>query len=381
MPSASRCTATTGPTAAGRVVSGRDPQRDPDGVLRRGGLPRAAVRVPDLHRPGGEHRRPHPGADLRARDAARGAGTAVVHADHRAGHRPRGRLADRHHRRNRRRVPRACDHARGDLPDDGPRRQPRRRAPRPRTSSGGVERPRAGGCSGRARRTRPQHERRSAGGRHDVARPPVALYVHVPFCVSLCPYCDFVVYAGAAARGPRARVDALHRRAAGRDPAAGRRCSMRRSARAAAAETLYIGGGTPTLLPRPRSPRLIALVRERFGIAADAEVTIEANPGPTSAATPGRCARGVNRLSMGAQSFDAGELRRLGRRHGPADVAAAVAAARDAGISRSRSTSCTTSPAQTRGDLGGLAGRRAGARAGPRSRRTPSPWTTPRRRA
>ena len=82
---------------------------------------------------------------------------------------------------------------------------------------------------------------------------PVALYVHVPFCVSLCPYCDFVVYAGSAARGPAARVDAyvgallteIGLRADAADAAFGAPGSPAR----AALETVYLGGGTPTLLP------------------------------------------------------------------------------------------------------------------------------------
>src|SRR5947199_6439736 len=82
-----------------------------------------------------------------------------------------------------------------------------------------------------------------------VVRPPVALYVHVPFCVALCPYCDFVVYAGASARGPRARIDAfltaLHAEIALRAEALdavhdGDRPPL---------ETVYFGGGTPSLLP------------------------------------------------------------------------------------------------------------------------------------
>ena len=172
--------------------------------------------------------------------------------------------------------------------------------------------------------------------------PPVALYVHVPFCVSHCPYCDFVVYAGSYARGPHARTevfyDALERelelRADALDAAV--RASFgegrERPARAPL-ETLYFGGGTPSLVPAARVARLIESVRRRFGLAGDAEVTLEANPGPDERGDlAGFADAGVNRISFGAQSMDAAELRRLGRRHSPGDVAAAVAAARDAGI-------------------------------------------------
>ncbi len=161
---------------------------------------------------------------------------------------------------------------------------------------------------------------------------PVALYVHVPFCISLCPYCDFVVYAGAAARGPRNGVDAflaalsteLSLRADALDERFGARLPL---------SSLYLGGGTPSLLPGPAVAALVELVRARFGLVDDAEVTMEANPGPDDRGDLAAFARaGVNRLSFGAQSLDAAELRRLGRRHRADDVADAVAAARDAGI-------------------------------------------------
>jgi oxygen-independent coproporphyrinogen-3 oxidase len=163
--------------------------------------------------------------------------------------------------------------------------------------------------------------------------PPVALYVHIPFCVSLCPYCDFVVVAGAAARGPRARVAALLAalrvelglRADALDEAFG--------GTRPALETIYFGGGTPSLLPPDEVASLIALVDERFGVADGAEVTLEANPGPDergdAAAFRGA---GITRLSIGAQSMANAGLRRLGRRHRTADVAAAVGEARTAGI-------------------------------------------------
>ena len=166
---------------------------------------------------------------------------------------------------------------------------------------------------------------------------PVALYVHVPFCVSLCPYCDFVVYAGTAARGPAARVDAyvaalqveIGLRADVADAAFGRPGSPGR----APLETVYVGGGTPTLLPSEALAGLLDLVRARFGIADGAEVTIESNPGPDERGDAGALvAAGFNRLSLGAQAMDDASLRRLGRRHRPGDMAAAVREARAAGF-------------------------------------------------
>ena len=98
-------------------------------------------------------------------------------------------------------------------------------------------------------------------------------------------------------------------------------------------ETVYFGGGTPSLLPAEEIAGLIELVRERFGLAGGAEVTIEANPGRDERgdATALRAA-GVTRISYGAQALDDATLRSLGRRHRAADVGDAVAAARAAGI-------------------------------------------------
>ncbi|MFI5262508.1 MAG: coproporphyrinogen-III oxidase family protein [Candidatus Limnocylindrales bacterium] len=166
------------------------------------------------------------------------------------------------------------------------------------------------------------------------ARPPSALYIHVPFCVSLCPYCDFVVYSGSAARGSRSRVAALLDglavelvlRADALDAAFG--------VSRPPLGSVYLGGGTPSLLAAPEVGGLLALVERRFGLEARAEITLEANPGPDELGDlAGFRAAGVNRLSLGAQSLQATELRRLGRRHGPADVTAAVGLARAAHLS------------------------------------------------
>ncbi|HEV8489638.1 MAG TPA: coproporphyrinogen-III oxidase family protein [Candidatus Limnocylindrales bacterium] len=167
--------------------------------------------------------------------------------------------------------------------------------------------------------------------------PPVALYLHVPFCVSICPYCDFVVYAGAAARGERSRVAAflaalgveLRLRADALDERFGAPGGANRPV----LDSLYLGGGTPSLLPADAIAELIDHVRERFMLAKDAEVTLEANPGPDERGDARELSRaGVTRLSIGAQSLDRAELRRLGRRHRPEDVGDTVAAAREAGI-------------------------------------------------
>jgi len=166
-----------------------------------------------------------------------------------------------------------------------------------------------------------------------IAGPPTSLYIHVPFCVSLCPYCDFVVVAGAAARGPRSRieafVEALDRELRLRADALDARWGVARPPLV----TLYFGGGTPTLLPPAAIDRLLATIRDRYAIALDAEITFEANPGPAERGDASHlAAAGVTRLSIGAQSFDRAELPAIGRRHRPEDVVATVAAAREAGI-------------------------------------------------
>jgi oxygen-independent coproporphyrinogen-3 oxidase len=169
------------------------------------------------------------------------------------------------------------------------------------------------------------------------ARPPVALYIHVPFCVSLCPYCDFVVIAGSAARGPRNRIDsflgALLREVELRADALDGAFGVPGTPERPVLDTVYLGGGTPSLLAAADIERLLARVRGRFGIAPEAEITLEANPGPDERGDPAAWREvGINRLSFGAQSLDDTELRKLGRRHRSRHVADAVAEARAAGI-------------------------------------------------
>ena len=167
---------------------------------------------------------------------------------------------------------------------------------------------------------------------------PVALYVHVPFCVSICPYCDFVVYAGAAARGPSNRVGAfvdalvkeidLRADALDEEERAGRLAAGRGPLASA-----YLGGGTPSLLQAEAIGQVLDRIRRRFGLADSAEVTLEVNPGRDERGDAAAWRQaGVTRLSIGAQSMDPAELRRLGRRHEPSDVAATVEQARAACI-------------------------------------------------
>lgn len=153
---------------------------------------------------------------------------------------------------------------------------------------------------------------------------PFALYVHVPWCRHVCPYCDFNVHAASAAP-EAADVPAYVAELAAW--AADERFRSRTIA------SVFIGGGTPSLL----SPRAIGAVLDavvaHFGLVAGAEVTLEANPATVDEARLAGFRRaGVNRLSLGAQSFAPALLRTLGRDHGPDDTRAAVAAARAAGF-------------------------------------------------
>jgi oxygen-independent coproporphyrinogen-3 oxidase len=143
-----------------------------------------------------------------------------------------------------------------------------------------------------------------------------SLYIHIPFCIRKCIYCDFfsVPYdEGLALR----YVDALIRELAMRKEDAGE------------LSTVYVGGGTPTTLPLLSLIRLFRAVRDTFAVAADAEVTIEANPGTVDREKVRTLADiGVNRFSLGVQSFDNETLKLLGRVHTFEDVLRAVAAVR-----------------------------------------------------
>lgn len=183
-------------------------------------------------------------------------------------------------------------------------------------------------------------------------RPPVGLYLHVPFCVSLCPYCDFPVVTGRATRGPASRIDAfvaaLHAeidlRADDQDADHG----VPGAADRPALDTVYLGGGTPSLLGPAAVGGLLEHVERRFGIATGAEITLEANPGPGERGDlAGFRATGITRLSLGAQSLGAAELRSIGRRHRPGDVAGAVAEARSAGFPSISLDLLTDLPGQT----------------------------------
>jgi oxygen-independent coproporphyrinogen-3 oxidase len=150
----------------------------------------------------------------------------------------------------------------------------------------------------------------------------VGLYLHVPFCRSLCAYCTFT--RGLFAEGLKDRyVAALAREI--RDAGG--------SAGTARADTIYIGGGTPSLLDPSEVEQLVRACRETFDLDPHAEITLEANPESTDPSRlAGFRAAGVTRLSLGAQSFLDAELVLLGRIHTAAEARRAVAQAVDAGF-------------------------------------------------
>jgi oxygen-independent coproporphyrinogen-3 oxidase len=153
--------------------------------------------------------------------------------------------------------------------------------------------------------------------------PPLSLYVHLPWCVRKCPYCDFNSY---EARGPlpdEEYVDALLRDLRAELPLVQGR----------GVETIFLGGGTPSLFSGPAVARLLAGVRAELELAPGVEITLEANPGAVDAARfESFREAGVNRLSIGIQSFRGEQLRTLGRVHDAAEARSAVATARAAGF-------------------------------------------------
>ena len=168
----------------------------------------------------------------------------------------------------------------------------------------------------------------------------LGLYLHVPFCRTRCRYCDF--YRVGENRGRMDRfVAALAREIDGWTRFHGR-----------PVESVFFGGGTPSLLEPEEIGAILERIGRRFALAAGAEVTAEANP---SDLDPARLARlraaGVNRLSIGVQSFVERELRLLGRRHGAARAAEVLGEARAAGFERVSLDLMVGIPAQTDGSF------------------------------
>jgi oxygen-independent coproporphyrinogen III oxidase len=154
-----------------------------------------------------------------------------------------------------------------------------------------------------------------------------SLYLHIPFCHTRCHYCDFNTYAGILPlREPYVRALLTEIAQAGE-------LAKLPGGQSRRTRTIFFGGGTPSLLTVQQVKRLLQACRRAFAVDEDAEISLEANPGTLS---PGQLQglreAGVNRLSFGAQSFDAELLHTLGRIHSPEEITQAVESAREAGF-------------------------------------------------
>ena len=153
--------------------------------------------------------------------------------------------------------------------------------------------------------------------------PPLSLYVHLPWCVRKCPYCDFNSHKAGASPPKQRYVEALVRDIRDEAGRAGNRPLV----------SVFLGGGTPSLFSPAEIACVLDTVMDRFRVAEDVEITMEANPGTVDCGDPqGYRAAGINRLSIGAQSFDPASLETLGRIHSVADIGRAVDAAHAAGF-------------------------------------------------
>ena len=161
-----------------------------------------------------------------------------------------------------------------------------------------------------------------AARRGAVEAGPLALYVHIPFCETKCPYCDFNTYARIESLIP-SYVAALNNEISLWSDLLG----------GPAVETVFFGGGTPSYLPAERIASIIEAIHDGFDVASDAEVTLESNPGDfEESKLAAYLEAGVNRLSIGVQSLDDRLLKVLGRRHSAAEAVQAYALALEAGF-------------------------------------------------
>ena len=157
--------------------------------------------------------------------------------------------------------------------------------------------------------------------------PPLSLYIHIPWCVKKCPYCDFNSHAQVGGLPEDAYIAALLADL-DRDLADFGEATMARPL-----HSIFFGGGTPSLFSPDSIARILDGVRQRLPFEAAIETTLETNPGTVEHGRfDGYRAAGVNRISFGVQSFDDEKLRRLGRIHSASDAARAVGEARDAGF-------------------------------------------------
>ena len=153
--------------------------------------------------------------------------------------------------------------------------------------------------------------------------PPLSLYVHIPWCVKKCPYCDFNSHKQQGQLPEDAYIDALLA-----DLSASKHLSQNRKV-----HSIFIGGGTPSLLSPKAFDTLLSQVEQQLGFDGDIEITMEANPGTAEQSKfKGFRAAGINRLSIGVQSFNDLQLQALGRIHNSDQAKLAMAMARKAGF-------------------------------------------------
>jgi putative oxygen-independent coproporphyrinogen III oxidase len=157
--------------------------------------------------------------------------------------------------------------------------------------------------------------------------PPLSLYVHMPWCVKKCPYCDFNSHGLRSEPPPYA--DYVDHLLADLDAD---RVDFAAALEGRPIVSIFFGGGTPSLFAPELIARLLDGVRARLPLQANAEITLETNPGTVEHGRfDGYLAAGVNRISFGVQSFDDDKLKRLGRIHSASEAEAAVKSAQDAG--------------------------------------------------
>ena len=168
----------------------------------------------------------------------------------------------------------------------------------------------------------PYHDHHACALDEGILDEGISLYVHVPFCLSKCPYCDFNTYQGIESQFDDFLTAVIQEIVAWSVVLGG-----------PTVNTIFLGGGTPSYLPDGEVARILNAIARNYGVRADAEMTAECNPNDLS---PEKCAElraaGVNRVSIGVQSMDNGLLSMLGRRHDADEAAQALERCRRAGF-------------------------------------------------
>jgi putative oxygen-independent coproporphyrinogen III oxidase len=171
-----------------------------------------------------------------------------------------------------------------------------------------------------------------------LSNPPLSLYVHMPWCVRKCPYCDFNSHTAPEKLATEEYIDALVADLEQDLPLVWGR----------PVQSIYFGGGTPSLFPASLIATFLSAVRARLDLRPDVEITLEANPGTIEHDSFAAYAQaGINRVSLGVQSFDDGMLKKLGRIHGRQDIDHSLQSLPAAGIHNFNIDLMYALPAQT----------------------------------